>query len=135
MTGMAFGNIIVRVVIITTDPTLRTFLWRERSRNAAESDIVPPSSSDKELCSFGQNRVRKCGTVYCRQRWNVRKIRSSILSSVLKNIFRRICIDTMTSLLLESELCVSARSCLDLFRLDLFLFQFGVGTFTVLYVF
>lgn len=57
-------------------------------------------------------------------------MRNSILSSVPKNIFRRICIDTMTSLLLESELCVSAHSCLDLF-----LFQFGVGTFIVLYVF
>lgn len=72
--------------------TLRAFLWCDRNGNAAESDIVPPVSSDKELCSFGQNGVSECGTVYCRQRWNI-QIRSSILSSVLKNIFGRICID------------------------------------------
>jgi len=131
VTGMVFGNSIVRMRVITHRSHLlcAPFCGVTVTETLLKVIIVPPVSSDKELCSFGQNGVPKCGTVYCTQRWNI-QTRSSILSSFLKNIFRRMCVDIMTLLLLASELCVSVRSCLDLF-----LFQFGVGTFTVLYVF
>ena len=131
MTRVVFGNSIVHMRLITHRSHLlcAPFCGVTVIETLLKVIIDPPVSSDKELCSFGQNGVTKCGTVYCRQRWNI-QTRSSIMTSVLKNIFRRTCIDTMTLLLLASELCMSVRSCLDLF-----LFQFGVGTFTVLYVF
>jgi len=128
VTGMVCGNSIVHMRLITHRSHLRCAPFC--GVIVIETLLkVPHVSSGKELCNFGQNGVPECGTVYCRQRWNI-QIGISILSSVLKNIFRRMFIDTMASLLLESELCVSVRS-----SLDLFLFQFGVGTFTVIYVF